>query len=42
MTRTGLRIGSSRRYLDEKYLDVKIKRCKLLVVKKLDIETMRA
>jgi hypothetical protein len=37
-----MRIGTSGKYLDEKYLDMKIKRCRLLVVKKLDIETMRA
>jgi hypothetical protein len=37
-----VRIGSSCESLDGKYLDMKIKRCRLLVVKKLDIETMRA
>jgi hypothetical protein len=41
-TRTGVRIGGSRGYLDEKYLDMEIKRGRLLVVKKLDIETMEA
>jgi hypothetical protein len=37
-----VRIAVSHRYLDAKYLDMKIKRGKLLVVKKLDIETMEA